>query len=176
MKQITVFYDAEKSSCRKYVEELKRYENVTCKIARDFQSEKIIFEDGKVVLFLFESEKGSIPKEIRYLISHLIMGKTEKHALVVTGGSREFNALRVAHSLLEERGFQVKNLYTEYVLEKNGYNVVSAVRKIMNDLERGNENLLFREEEGKIPRKEIRKRLRDELKKYKLYRKRHRSE
>ena len=46
----------------------------------------------------------------------------------------------------------------------------------MNDLERGNENLLFREEEGKIPRKEIRKRLRDELKKYKLYRKRHRSE
>ena len=56
MEQITVYYDEQKESCRRYAEFFNEYEEIECKKMSVYQEESIVFESNKRVGFMFESE------------------------------------------------------------------------------------------------------------------------
>lgn len=175
MRSVTIYYDDEKSICREYIEIFSEYEGITCKKVTDFGDTPIIFEDNDHVGFLFESTKEKIPSAVRHVIERLIMNKKGRCFVAVTGGRREMAALREANMELAKRGYQVKNVYSQYLFEKSHMDIIKAVEKMMEDAENELNNLeLYKQRVEEHTNRQIRKYMRRELRAYKDYRKKNR--
>ena len=111
-----------------------------------------------------------------FLISfgRLFADKNRNHMLLITCGSRELKAARAAVSDLGERGYHILNLYTRYVMEKNKITPEKAVEWILKDIETEKPKHMkerVKEKYQGMPKRELRKELRRELKEYREYQK-----
>lgn len=173
MDKLIIFYDDTKASCRKYAEIFAEYEEVECRKASDYGENQLVFAPDERIGLVFESENGKVPYVMSHVIWRLVAGKSHNHLLVVTGGAREFQAIRTAAKDMEERGYKVKNIYTRYLFEKYKITPDMAVNDIMCDLAAGDENILQREKlesmTKNMSKRELRKSFRRELKEYRKY-------
>ncbi len=171
MKEVTVYYDDLKESCRKYAEIFRKYDQVTCKKLSVHDAGNIIFENHEWVGFIFESEDEQIPHAMKRLFQKIVMSKKGCYFVQVTGGSRELTAAQMAYHELESRGYCNANIYSQHYFEKYHLDEQQAVSQIIESIEK--EHGIMSEEEGFQTQKPgmtssfIRKSLRRNLKKYK---------
>lgn len=171
MKEITIYYDDTRLSCQTFAELFSKYENVQCKKASDFVDQNMIFTNREKVGFVFESQNGKVPYAVSHIMWKLVGDKTQPYMLCVTGGSREFNAVKTAHTDLKQRGYNVQYIYTKYVLvEKYKMGAEDAVKRMMSDMESGQGNIPIKENYQDHSKKELRRHLYGELKNYRKYR------
>lgn len=172
MKSVTVYYEEQKESCRKCAELFSAYDGVVCRKISECRDEKILYEENERVGFLFESEREKVPAAVLQVIRRLIMNKTGKCFVYVTGGSRELTALKKACLELESRGYHSMNAYSRYFFQKYHMDPKEIVLHILENLEK---------KDGIVPelaaRKDtlttvqMRQALHQEFKQYKKYRK-----
>lgn len=141
MTEITIFYDDTKKSCQDYAGRFAEHENVECKKASEYRDQQMIFNKGTKIGLIFESENGKVPYSILHIIWRLIADKKEKHMIFVTGGDREFRAIK------------------------------AAADEILYALSDGRSNVPHREEYRNLSKRELRKQIREEIKAYRKYRK-----
>lgn len=171
MEEITIFYDDTKKSCRDFAKFFEKYDNVVCKKASEYVGEPIILNTSQKIGLIFESENGKVPYCMSHIIWKSVASKKRTHMILVTGGKREFRAVKRAKTEMEQRGYRVANVYTRYLLEKDSSNIASWVYWIMDDLTLGQENILHKEKYTNLTKKAIRKHLREEMKQYRKYEK-----
>lgn len=169
MKKLVIFYDDAKQSCCDYVSEFAKHENVEVRKASEHRDKSMIFATGASIGLVFESKNGKIPYEISHVIWRLIADKKESHMILVTGGSRELKAIRSAKNEMGQRGYQVKNVYSKYTLQKRKLEGPAAVEDILEDLTEGKEHIFPKERFQHMTKKERRRHLRHELKSYRKY-------
>ena len=171
MKKLTIYYDDTKQSCRRFADEFLKYENVECRKISEYQEQRIIFADRVRIGLIFESQDGQIPAPVLHIIRRVVADKEEKHLVCVTGGRRELQALHAAREEMQQRAYQVSNLYTKYIFEKHRLGTAEAVARMAEDMEDGRENVLFKEKYRGCSGREFRKHLRQEIKQYRKYKK-----
>lgn len=172
MQSVTVYYDDQKESCRKYAEIFAGYEYVECKKISECADKNIIFENSERVGFLFESDREMVPYSMKRVIQKIVMNKKGKYFVNVTGGSRELSAAKMAYNDLESRGYKAANIYSQYYFEKCRLNAEQAVKQILDNIEKADGfGSAFAGEEVEMNSRQIRKLLRRGLKDYKKYRK-----
>ena len=175
LKEITIYYDDTKQSCQTVAREFSKYDNVQCKKASDYEDQKIIFTNREKVGFVFESQKGNVPYGVSHVMWKMVGDKTKDHMLCVTGGSREFNAVKTACSDLKQRGYHISHIYTKYILtEKYKLSIEDSVKKILSDMMADQADGPDKEEYKAHSGKELRRFLYGELKNYRTYRKQER--
>lgn len=140
MEKLIIFYEDAKQSCRDFAEKLGEYENVECRKASDYKDQTLIFSRNCRTGLVFESDNGKIPDVIFHVIWRLVAEKKESHLIYVTGGSREFLALKRAKENMQARGYAAKYIYTGYILEKCHLNKESAAQYILDSMENNREN------------------------------------
>ncbi len=176
VKKIVIFYDDTKTTCREYARMLEKHGQVECRKASEELNHTLIFAgEGKFGL-MFESNYGEVPYEILHVIWRITADKKEHPVLLITGGSREFKALRTAAHELGQRGYIVKNIYSRYLIQKQKMKTEDAVEWIIHDLEENRENIPEKEQLKAMNKRELRRRLREELKSYKKYAKKREDE
>lgn len=171
MKYCTVYYDDINKRCRQYAEDLKKYSNVECRKISEYKEKSNIYEANEVVGFIFHSGYGKISYELKRVIWRITIPKDSYIFLVVADGGREMDSIRSAAKEFEERGYHVTNIYSEYFFDK--YHVTDRVKKIMDDMEKG-ESLWEKERENLkgMEGKELRHHLKENLKNYRDYKRR----
>lgn len=169
LKKLVIFYDDTKQSCCDYVSEFEKYGNVDVRKASEHRDKSMIFATGASIGLVFESKNGKIPYEISHVIWRLIADKKESHMILVTGGSRELKVIQTAKNEMEQRGYQVKNVYSKYTLQKRKLEGAAAVEGILADLAEGREHIFPRERFRHMTKKERRRHMRNELKAYRKY-------
>ena len=171
MQSVTVYYDDQKESCRKYAETFAEYEDVECKKISEYADRNIIFENSERVGFLFESDKEKVPYSMRRVMRKIVMNKKGNYFVIVTGGRRELAAAKMAYNDLENRGYKAANIYSQYYFEKCHLNAVQAVKQVLHNMERADGfGAAFAGEEVRMNSRQIRKILRKDLRNYKKYR------
>lgn len=172
MQSVTVYYDDQKESCRRYAEIFAKYEYVECKKISEFVDRNIVFENSERVGFLFESDREKVPYIMKRVIQKIVMNKKGKYFVIVTGGSRELAAAKMAYNDLESRGYKAANIYSQYYFEKCRLNEEQAVKQTLDNIENTDGfGSAFAGEEVRMNSRQIRKILRKGLKDYKKYRK-----
>lgn len=171
MTEITFFYDDTKKSCQDYADRFAEQENVECKKASEYLDQQMIFNKGAKIGLIFESENGKVPYSILHIIWRLIADKKEKHMIFVTGGDREFRAIKAAADDMAQRGYHVNNIYSKYILQKHKIREDEAVDEILYALSDGHSNVPHREDFRNLSKKELRKQIREEIKAYRKYQK-----
>ncbi|MBB5265703.1 hypothetical protein HNP82_002854 [Catenibacillus scindens] len=169
MKDLVLFYDDTKKSCRDYAAEFAKFDHVECEKASEYVNEQLIYKTGGQIGLVFESENGKVPYSVLHIIWRLIADKRESHMIFVTGGSRELKALKSAKHDMEKRGLYVRNVYSKYILQKQKLQGDAAVRHILDELSQGHENLPQKEDIQNMNKKERRRRFRKEFKAYRKY-------
>lgn len=170
MDKMIIFYEDTKQSCRKLVQELEQYENIECRKASDYKEQFMIFARNCRVGLVFESNEGKIPDVISHIIWRFVADKEESHMIYITGGRREFLALRRAEEDMQARGYSVKYIYTGYILEKLHLEKNKIPEYIMDSLNYDRENVPAKGKKD-YSKKEIRRKLWQERKQYKKYKK-----
>lgn len=166
----TIYYDDMNHSSVYFAEQLGEHPNIECKRASDYKDEKMIIESNRIVGFVFPSDNGSLPYNIKHLIWKIIMNKENDIFLVVSDGSRELKAVKSAIDTLSDRRYKVSNVYSKYVFEK--YHINNYVEKVLEDLNNNHSGYLKQlEESKKLSKKELRKYVRENMKDYKKYKK-----
>lgn len=169
MNKIIIFYEDTKESCRKFAQEFAAHENIQCRKASDYAKEPIIFASNARIGLIFESSSGKIPGDIAHIIQKLVADKTKDHMILVTGGGQELRTVRAAVSDMEQRGYHVANIYTKYFLQKTHLDIPDAAAQIFNDLQNRQPTPLPKEELKELSKKELRRRLRVELRQYRRF-------
>lgn len=176
MEKCTIYYDDSKSSCRAAAEALSCYEEVTCKKTSEFARQTFIYEGSSNVGFIFESDKEKVPYAIKHIIWRIVMNKGGYVFVVVTGGAREFEALKTVNDELSQRGYQISNLYSKYIFEKNHLDSKEMITKIIQDMEKQEAKYpLFRQKISGMTKKELRKVLKSGYKEFRLYQKKNKN-
>lgn len=93
--------------------------------------------------------------------------------ILVTGGSREFRAIRTAERDMEKRGYYVRDIYTRYMLDKNHLTEEDTIKWVLNDIETGQTEYEIKNKYRNLSKKELRKEIRRELKSYRKYQRDH---
>ena len=124
MEPITVYYEEEKESCRKYAELFSQHDKVTCRKISEWSEENILYEENQRVGFLFESEREKVPAAVLQVIRRLVMKKAGKCFVYVTGGSRELTARKEELTAVQMRQamhkeFRQYKKYRKKVLKDN---------------------------------------------------------
>lgn len=169
MEKLIIFYDDTKAGCCRCVSRFETYENVECRKASDYKDKTLIFATGAKVGFVFESENGKVPYAISHIMWRMVADKKEKHMLLVTGGRREFKAIRTASADLEKRGYHVRNIYTRYILEKYKIKEDEAIEWMLSDIQTGQVRSNMEEKYTGLTRREARKELLRDLKAYRKF-------
>lgn len=169
MDKLIIFYDDTKTGCCRCVSRFETHENVECRKASDYNDKTLIFATGAKVGFVFESENGKVPYAVSHIMWRMVADKKEEHILLVTGGRREFKAIRAASTDLEKRGYHVRNIYTRYILEKYKIKEEEAIEWMLNDIQTGQVRSDIEEKYTGLTKREARKELRREMKKYRRY-------
>ncbi len=170
MDKMIIFYEDSKQSCRQFAQKLEQYENVQCRKASLYRDQPLIFAKGSRIGLVFESSNGKVPDIISHVIWRIVAEKQESHMIYITGGSREFLALRRAREDMQARGYAVKYIYTGYILEKLPLEKNRFPEYIMESLKQNRENVPAKGKK-EFSKKEIRKKLWQERKQYKNYKK-----
>lgn len=174
MEKIIIFYDDTKASCCRWAERFQEHENVECRKTSDYAENRLIFATGAKIGLVFESENGKVPYSVSHIIWRMTADKKEDHMILVTGGRRELKAIRTAETDMEKRGYNVKNIYIRYMLDKYKVKEQEAVSWILDDMETGQAKDNVKKKYSSIPRKELRKALRREFREYRKYQRDHR--
>ena len=174
MEKLIIFYDDTKAGCCRCVSRFETYENVECRKASDYKDKTLIFATGAKVGFVFESENGKVPYAISHIIWRMVGDKKEEHMLLVTGGSREFRAIRSATKDMEKRGYHVRYIYTRYMLEKYKVKEEDAIEWRLTDIQTGQIRNDIKEKYAGMTKKEARKELLRELRAYGRFRRKSR--
>lgn len=171
MKAVTVYYDDQKESCRKYAEIFEGYDQVICKKLSAYDAGNIVFESNEWVGFLFESDGEQVPYKMNRLFQKIVMSKKGCYFVHVTGGRRELTAARMAYHELESRGYRNANIYSQYYFEKYHLDEQQAVCQMLESIEQEHgmtsEEEEFKKQKPEMTARQIRKSLRRDLKKYK---------
>lgn len=170
MEKLIIFYDDTKAGCCRCVSRFETYENVECRKVSDYKDKTLIFATGAKVGFVFESENGKVPYGISHIIWRMVADKKGEHIILVTGGRREFKAIRTASEDMEKRGYHVRNIYTRYILEKYKVREEEAIRWVLEDMQTGQVRNDIHEKYHALSRKEARKEFLREMKTYRKYR------
>ncbi len=180
MKQTTekliIFYDDTKKSCRDCIREFEAYGYVECRRVSDYQKKTMIYATEAKIGLVFEGEDGKVPDSVLHVIRRLIADKKENHMLLVTGGRREFKAIKTAREEMNQRGYSVSNIYSRYLLQKHKLKQDAAVNWILYELSEGQETVSPREKYRDMDKKELRQHLRQEIKAYRSYQKQQKGE
>lgn len=131
MGKITVYYDDRDESCGEYIRYFQKYDNVVCKKASEFREQRIIFELEGAVGFVFSGTKEYVPDPILHVMSKVVMDKKARSFVVVSGGRREYGALRMALTELERRGYRIGYCVTPYLLKYRNMDEEKAVEDIV---------------------------------------------
>lgn len=169
MQELIIFYDDAKAGCTRYAEQFAKYQEVDCRKASEYQKEKLIFATGARVGFVFESENGQVPYAISHIIWRMIADKKREHMIFVTGGSREFQAIRTAREDLEQRGYRVGSIYIRYLFEKYRLKEEETAGWLLKDMETGQSRADMRKKYESMSHRELVRYMRRELKEYKKY-------
>lgn len=173
MEKLIIFYDDAKAGCCRCAEKLAQYDHVECRKASDYREKSLIFATGAKIGLLFESENGRVPYGISHIIWRMTADKKKEHMILVTGGSRELKAIRTARRDMEKRGYNVRDIYTRYMLEKNRLSEEDAIEWVINDVETGETGTQIKTRFRNLSKKELRKELRREIKAYRRFQKDH---
>ena len=168
MEQITVYYDEQKESCRRYAEFFNEYEEIECKKMSVYQEESIVFESNKRVGFLFESEGREVSPVAEKMIKKLVISKSGCYFVFVTGGKRELRAAMEGYNELQNRGYKGANVYSRYYFEKYHMDEGQAVKQIVESIEKEDGIVpVLADRDPELSAKDVRKKIRKELKEYK---------
>lgn len=172
MEQITVYYDDQKETCRKCAKLFEEYEEIQCKKISDYEVESIVFENNKRVGFLLESEGRKVSPAADQMIGKLVISKSGRYFVFVTGGKRELRAAMEAYNNLQTRGYKGANVYSKYYFEKYHMDEKQAVKQIVESIEDEDGIVpVLADRDPELTAKDIRKKIRRELKEYKKFRK-----
>lgn len=170
MENCTIYYEDTKHSCQLIAEKLSGYEGITCKKASEFTRQTFIFEGNSNVGFIFESDKEKVPYAMKHIIWRIVMDKANYVFVVVTGGAREFEALKCVNDELSQRGYGISNLYSKYIFEKNHLDTKEVIHKILQDMETQEAKYpAFREKINGMSKKELRKVLKSGYQEFRCY-------
>lgn len=169
MEKLIIFYDDTKASCCRCISRFEQRENVECRKMSDYKDKSLIFASGARLGLVFESENGKVPFAVSHIIWRVVADKNSEHMILVTGGRREFSAVRTAREDMEKRGYHVRNIYSRYLLEKHRIKEEDAVAWIMDDMETGQVRDRIEDKDKNMSRKELRKELRGEFRAYRKY-------
>lgn len=145
MEKLIIFYDDAKAGCCRCVSRFETYENVECRKVSDYKDKTLI-------------------------IWRMVADKKGEHMILVTGGRREFKAIRTASEDMEKRGYHVRNIYTRYILEKYKVREEEAIEWVLEDMQTGQVRNDLQEKYHALSRKEARKEFLREMKTYRKYR------
>lgn len=144
-----------------------------CRKVSDYRDKSLIFATGAKIGLIFESENGRVPYGISHIIWRMTADKKRAHMILVTGGSREFRAIRTAERDMEKRGYYVRDIYTRYMLDKNHLTEEDTIKWVLNDIETGQTEYEIKNKYRNLSKKELRKEIRRELKSYRKYQRDH---
>lgn len=171
MEKMIIFYDDTKASCCRYAEGFQKQENVECRKASDYQGKTLIFATGARIGLVFESDNGKVPYAVSHIIWRMTADKKAEHMVLVTGGRREFKAIRAAKTDMEKRGYHVENIYIRYMIEKYKLKEEDTIEWILNDMDTNQVKKDINEKYQNLSKREVGKKLRREFREYRKYQK-----
>lgn len=171
MENCTIYYEDTNKRCRQYAEKFSAHPNIECRKISEYKEKTNIYEPNRAVGFIFYSGYGKLSYELKKIIWRIVIPEDAYLFLLVADGGREIDSLRNVAKELEERGYEVTNVYSEYFFDK--YHITDRPKKILDDMEKG-ESIWQREHEKvrEMNRRELRHHLKENLKSYKSYKKR----
>jgi len=167
----TVYYDDTNKSSALFAEQLSRHPDIEIKKASDYKAESMIVASNRMIGFVFPSENGELPYNIKHIMWKMIMKKSNHTFLVVSDGSRELRAVKSAIDVLGARGYIISHVYSKYIFEK--LQEENPAQRVLEDL--GNNESAFMEHQQAVKgfsKRELRKYIREDMKEYKKYKKR----
>ncbi len=171
----TVYYDDTNKSSTFFSEQLSRHPNIEIKKASDYKDETVIVASDRIIGFVFPSENGEIPYNIKHIMWKMIMKKSNDIFLVVSDGSREMRALKSSIDILTARDYIISHAYSKYVFEK--LQVENPPEKIWEDLGNNESAFMARQQATKgFSKRELRKYMQEDMKEYRKYKKRRRNQ
>lgn len=173
MEACSIYYDETSNKSITMAKELQKRLSDTKIKAFSEKLDMVNYEENKIVGFVFESNLKEIPNKVKWVINHIVMDKKSNIFLIVSGGAGELKAVKSVYDILKSRGYQLENAYTEYLLEKIAPDLESQLNKIENDIKTGVKSLEhIKEDMQSIPKTQLRKLMRQNIKSYISYVKR----
>lgn len=171
----TIYYDDTNKSSTFFAEQLSGHPNIEMKKASDYKDENMIVVSNCMAGFIFPSENGEIPYNIKHIMWKMIMKKSNDIFLVVSDGSRELKAIKSAMDVLGARNYTISHVYSKYIFEK--LQVENPAEKVIEDLGNNESAFMSHQQATKgFSKRELRKYIREDMKEYKKYKKHHKKQ
>lgn len=171
----SVYYDDTNKSSTFFAEQLGGHPNIEIKKASDYKDEVMIVASNRIIGFVFPSENGGIPYNIKHIMWKMIMKKSNNIFLVVSDGSREMRAIKSSMDILTARGYMISHAYSKYVFEK--LQVENPPKKVCEDLGNNESAFMAQQKATKgFSKRELRKYMREDMKEYRKYKRRRKNQ